>query len=88
MVAKVTRERYSTTRMAHPFTRQFEKALGASTEFENLVLAEAEKLIKKGYRAEEIHGVLVSLGKGRIDDAETALVEEAMEEISRYLDRD
>lgn len=88
MVAKVMRERYSSAYMAHPFTRQFEKALHESSEFENLVLVEAEKLIKKGYRATEIHGVLVALGKGRIDDTETAIVDEAIEELSRYLDND
>lgn len=74
--------------MAHPFTRQLEKALAESTEFDNLVLEEAEKLIKKGYSASEIHGVLVVLGKGRIDDTETAIVDEAIVELSRYLDED
>ena len=65
--------------MAHPFTKQFEKALSKSTLADNLVLAEAEKIRAKGYSEAEIVRVLNALGSGRIDDAETEIVADAIE---------
>jgi hypothetical protein len=74
--------------MAHPFSVMFERALKKSTEDENLVLFEAEKLKKKGYRVTEIHEVLEKLRASLVDDKDEAVVAEAVEEFSRYLDRD
>lgn len=71
--------------MAHPFEKMFEKALKNSTEDENLVLEEAEALYKKGYSAEEVHGVLAHLRDALIQDKERDIVAEATEEFSRYL---
>jgi hypothetical protein len=71
--------------MAHPFSKMFEKALKKSSSEENFVLHEAKKLRAKGYRVEEIMAVLEGCKAGRIDDAETEIVEEALEEFSRYL---
>lgn len=63
----------------------FEKALRKSTEDENVVLEEAEALRKKGYSPEEIYDVLKNLHKNLIQDKDTAIVGEAMEEFSRFL---
>jgi hypothetical protein len=66
----------------------FDVALRKSTpdDFENKVLAEAEKLKAKGYRVNEIHEVLQKYAFGIIDDNDAAVVTEALEEFSRYLD--
>lgn len=71
--------------MAHPFLKFLDKALEESTELDNLVLVEAEKLLKKGYQAKEIYDVLVKLEKSLIDASEAAIVEEAVEEFSVHL---
>ena len=72
--------------MAHPFAKMFETALKKSTVQDNLVLKEAEKLKEKGYSPEEIHRVLVGVGSGRIDDAESEIVADAIESFSRYVE--
>jgi hypothetical protein len=71
--------------MAHPFTKMFDTALRKSSELDNLVLEEAEQLLLKGYRAEEIFEVLENLQKSLIDKTEAAIVGEAVEEFSRHL---
>jgi hypothetical protein len=71
--------------MAHPFEKMFDKALKKSTTSENEVLVVAEKLREKGYRVEEIHGVLSKLHKSLIDPTEALIVGEAKEEFSRHL---
>ncbi len=71
--------------MAHPFEKMFETALKRSTEDDNLVLLEAEKLLKKGYSVDEIHTVLVKLKNSLIEDADVAILKEAVEEFSRHL---
>jgi hypothetical protein len=71
--------------MAHPFTKMFDTALRKSNELDNLVLEEAEQLLLKGYRAEEIFEVLENLQKSLIDKTEAAIVGEAVEEFSRHL---
>jgi len=70
--------------MPHPFAKMFNTALKKSTIEDNLVLKEAEKLKDKGYSPEEIHRVLVSAGIGLIDDTESKIVAEAVEEFSRH----
>lgn len=74
--------------MAHPFTKMFDTALRNSTELDNRVLLEAEKLLKKGYAPSEIYTVLVKLQKSLIDKVEAAIVAEAVEEFSRFVDLD
>ncbi len=71
--------------MAHPFSKLFEVALKKTTPDENYVLAEAEKLLEKGYRAEEIYEVLQRLQKSLISDRDEEVLAEATEEFSRYL---
>lgn len=71
--------------MAHPFTKQFERALKKSTVDENGVLTEALKLIGKGYRIEEIQFVLKELLFGRIDDSEGAVIQQAIEQLEEDL---
>lgn len=70
--------------MTHPFAHIFEKALKNSHGDENLVLGEAEKLLEKGYNANEIYGVLTKLQKAYIDAADVAVLNEAVEEFSQY----
>lgn len=72
--------------MAHPFEKMFDKALKKSSAEQNEVLSVAEKLRGKGYRVEEIAGVLKKLHKSLIDKTEAEIVGEAEEEFSRYLD--
>jgi hypothetical protein len=74
--------------MSHPFEAMFEKALKKSFEDENFIIKEANKLIEKGYRSEEICGVLLKLEKSLIDDAEAALVREAREEVCESEDEE
>jgi hypothetical protein len=76
--------------MAHPFLKMFATALKKSTpdDFDNLVLLQAEKLKEKGYRVEEIHEVLLKFSKGIIDDSDTEVAKEALEEFGRYIDSD
>lgn len=71
--------------MAHPFERMFDTALKKSTQFDNEVLVEAEKLRTKGYRGEEIAQVLEKLSRALIDPEEAALVVEALDEFRQYL---
>jgi len=72
--------------MKHPFTKILYTALKKSTLSHNLVLAEAEKLKGKGYNDIEIHGVLLNLSKGLIDQTESEITAEAVEEFGRYLE--
>lgn len=74
------------THMAHPFFKMFSTALRKSTPMDNEVLAEAEKLKEKGYSATEIHGVLVKFSQELIDDGESEIAAEALDEFSRYLE--
>ncbi len=74
--------------MAHPFTKMFDTALKKSTVLDNVVLLEAEKLKAKGYSENEIYSVLVKLQKSLIDNTESEIVAEAVEEFSRYIDLD
>ena len=74
--------------MAHPFTRILEKAIEDSRGDENHVLGEAEKLLEKGYSAKEIYGVLSKLKSSLISPADEAIVAEALEEFSQYVDED
>jgi hypothetical protein len=71
--------------MAHPFAKMFDKALAKSTEFDNAVLTEAEKLLEKGYSGFEIAGVLDKLARSLIDPKEAGIVLEALEEFKHYL---
>ena len=71
--------------MAHPFEKMFDKALLKSTEFDNVVLTEAEKLQEKGYSPIEIAGVLSKLSRSLIDPKEAQIVLEALEEFKQYL---
>lgn len=71
--------------MAHPFEKMFDKALAKSTEFDNAVLTEAEKLLEKGYSGFEIGGVLSKLERSLIDRKEAEIVREALEEFKQYL---
>ncbi|MBP9836638.1 MAG: hypothetical protein KBC78_02270 [Candidatus Pacebacteria bacterium] len=72
--------------MAHPFTKMFDLALKKSTELDNQVLKEAEKLREKGYSPQEIYTVLVKLQKSLIDKEESEIVKEAVEEFEKYVD--
>jgi hypothetical protein len=74
--------------MSHPFEKILEKALKKSTVDDNLVQKEALKLIEKGYREDEICGVLLKLEKALIDDTEAQLVHEAREEVCEREDDD
>ena len=72
--------------MAHPFEKLFEKALKHSSEHENVVLEEAEKLKEQGYNPVEIHSILAKLHANLIDDGESEILGEATEEFSRFLE--
>jgi hypothetical protein len=74
-----------TSHMAHPFEKMLTAALKKSTSEENLVLKEATKLLDKGYRPEEIHGVLSNMSRGLIDSGEEAIINDAIEELSGRL---
>lgn len=65
---------------SHPFERIFMNALKKSTLDENLVLCEALKIRKKGYAHAEILAVLSKLQKSLIDNIESQIVEQAIEE--------
>lgn len=56
----------------------FDKALSASTDFDNRVLKTAQKLIGKGYPEAEILEILEKLGKSLIEDKDAAVVREAI----------
>jgi len=71
--------------MAHPFEKMFDKALAKSTEFDNAVLTEAERLQEKGYSSIEIAGILDKLARSLIDEKEAKIVIEALEEFKHYL---
>jgi hypothetical protein len=72
--------------MAHPFEKILEKAIPRSRGDENLVLGEAERLKELGYKPEEIFAVLKKLKTSLINPADEAIVAEALEEFSRYID--
>ena len=65
--------------MAHPFEKMFERALRKSTPEENLVAKEAQSLLEKGYREEEVLGVLKHLRASLIQDEDMEVVKEAIE---------
>ncbi len=71
--------------MAHPFAKMFDKALAKSTDFDNAILTEAERLLEKGYSGFEIAGVLDKLARSLIDQKEAAIALEAFEEFKHYL---
>ncbi len=64
----------------------FEKAIAKSRGDENQVLGEAEKLKERGYAPREIYDVLLGLKKSLVSDADAAIVAEALEEFSQYVD--
>jgi hypothetical protein len=68
--------------MAYSFTKMLESALKKSTAMDNQVLSEAQKILAKGYREEEVLGLLRSMRTGRIDDGEIAIIDEVIEEIT------
>jgi len=72
--------------MAHPFEKMFDKALEKSSLEHNEVFVVAEKLLEKGYRAEEIGEVLKKLEKTLIQDEDIEVIKEALEEFSQYLE--
>ena len=72
--------------MVHPFAGMFKKALTKSSSEDNFVLAEAEKLRKKGYSVVEIYDVLTKLQHTLIREADLEVVSEAVEEFSKYLE--
>lgn len=74
--------------MAHPFEKMFEKALAKSHGDSNFVLGEAEKLKELGYPVQEIYEVLNTLKKSLISDSDEAVVAEALEEFSQYIDEE
>lgn len=68
---------YDAEIMAHSFSRIFEQALKKSTPDDNVVLLEAEKIVKKGYSKIEVLGILEKLIRGRIDEDEASILAEA-----------
>jgi len=56
----------------------FDKALNASTDFDNRVFKTAEKLIGKGYPEAEILEILEKLAKSLIEDKDALIVREAI----------
>jgi len=74
--------------MAHPFEKMLLKAIPRSKGDENHVLGTAEDLKDKGYAPKEIYDVLVRLKKSLISDSEEAIVTEAVEEFSQYIDEE
>lgn len=72
--------------MAHPFAKMLEKALKESTPLDNRVLGKAEELVEKGYSGKEVAQVLRQLRFGRIDDDETEIIDEALEEFADHLE--
>ena len=68
--------------MSHSFTKMLENALKKSTEAENRVLLEAQRILAKGYREDEVLGLLRGMRTGRIDDDEIAIIDEAIVEIT------
>ncbi len=72
--------------MAHPFTKLFDAALRKSTLMDNRVLHEAEQLHAKGYSTQEIYEVLRKMEKALVRSEDEAVLKEAAEEMSRYLD--
>jgi len=72
--------------MAHPFAKLLEAALKKCTPEYNALLVTAEGFIKKGYRPTEVQAVLLNMMQGRLDDAEVAIIQEAVEELQEYFD--
>jgi len=66
--------------MKHPFAKILYQALKRSTEYENLVLEEAEKLREKGYPEAEIREVLLSVREGLLEEKDIEIMEEALAE--------
>ncbi len=71
--------------MAHPFEKLFDAAIKKSTELDNQVLNEANRLLAKGYQGKEIALVLMKLQKSLIDTTQAAVVLEALTEFEQYL---
>jgi len=67
--------------MAHPFEKMFEKALNKSSEGENLVTQEAQRLLGKGYSFTEIHSVLSHLAQSLINEHDELLIRETITEL-------
>jgi hypothetical protein len=74
--------------MSHPFEKLLEKAIAKSHGDENFVLGEAEKLMEQGYAPKEIYDVLKKLKQSLIAPIDEAIVGEALEEFSRYIDEE
>lgn len=73
--------------MSHPFAKMFDTALRKSKpdDIENEILLAAERLKEKGYRVEEIYEVLRKFANGLIDQDESVVAKEALEEFSRHI---
>lgn len=67
--------------MAHPFEKIFERALKKSDRNTNIVLKEAERILKHGYSQDEILTLLLTMQKGRLDETDSAILEETIEAI-------
>lgn len=74
--------------MAHPFEKMFEKALARSHGDNNYVLGEAEKFREQGYPPKEIYDVLKKMKGSFIAESDEAVLTEAVEEFSQYIDED
>ncbi len=72
--------------MSHPFEKMFEKAIAKSRGDENHVLGEAERLKELGYAPIEIYTVLKKLKRALISESDEAIVGEALEEFSQYVE--
>ena len=74
------------TDMKHPFYKILNTALNKSSELDNLVFKEAQKLKEKGYREQEIYEVLLKLREGLLDDRDIEIAQEAIELFGEYQD--
>jgi hypothetical protein len=72
--------------MIHPFEGIFRNALSRSTAIDNLVLAEARALHKKGYKPEEIFLVLKKMQSGLLRDEDIEIMDEVLEEFGTYIE--
>ena len=53
---------------------------------DNKVLKEAKKIMEKGYSVNEINEVLVKMHQGLIDSTDSQIVQDAAEQVERYMD--
>lgn len=65
--------------MAHPFISLFEKELRKSTLEHNHLLTRVDEICNRGYRKEEVVGVLETMCRGRLDDGEVGIIEEVLQ---------